>query len=128
MAVIVSAQGRKGAFVVFCGEDGLEKVVLSIILLAVIITLSGLAADVVNVGGAIVLTTPTVEVWGGTTGLKLDGPVLNTGTGTLAVGANEMIGPAGKATLNLGRGSAAAVMLAGGERLSGDALGGVRGV
>ena len=61
--------------------------------------------------------------------MKLDGPVLNTGTGTVAVavGAKEMMGPAGKATLNLGRGSEAAVMLAGGERLSGEALGGVSG-
>ena len=59
--------------------------------------------------------------------MKLDGPVRNTGTGTVAVGAKEMMGPAGKATLNLGRGSEAAVMLAGGERLSGEALGGVRG-
>lgn len=59
--------------------------------------------------------------------MKLEGPVLNTGTGTVAVGAKEMMGPAGKATLNLGRGSEAAVMFAGGERLSGEALGGVRG-
>lgn len=128
--VIVSAHGRKGAFVVFCGEGGLENVVLlSIVLLAVIITFSGLAAavvEVMEVGGAMDLTTPTEDDCGGTTGLKLDGPVLNTGTGTL-VGANEMMGPAGKATLNLGRGSVAAVMLAGGDRLSGEALGGVRG-
>lgn len=59
--------------------------------------------------------------------MKLDGPVLNTGTGTLAVGANEIMGPAGNATLNLGRGSEVAVTLAGGERLSGEALGGVSG-
>ena len=123
----MSAQGRKGAFVVFWGEEGLEGV-LSIVLFAVMITLSGLAAvAVVEVGGVTCLVIPAVEDCGGTTGLKLDGPVLNTGTGTLAVGANEMMGPVGKATLNLGSGSPAGVMAAGGERLSGDALGGVRG-
>ena len=47
--VIVSAQGRKGAFVVFCGDEGLERLVLSVVLLAVIITFSGLAAAVVEV-------------------------------------------------------------------------------
>ena len=122
----MSAQGRKGAFVVFCGEEGLEGV-LSVVLLAVIITLRGLATAVVEVmvvGWATGL--PMAVDCGGTTGLKLDGPVLNTGTGTVAVGANEMMGPVGKATLNLGRGSAG-VKLAGGERLSGEALGGVSG-
>lgn len=47
--VIVSAQGRNGAFVVFCGEEGLDRLVLSVVLLAVIITLRGLAAAVVEV-------------------------------------------------------------------------------
>lgn len=49
--VIVSAQGRNGAFVVFCGEEGLEEemLVLSVVLFAVIITLRGLAAAVVEV-------------------------------------------------------------------------------
>lgn len=48
--VIVSAQGRNGAFVVFCGEEGLERLVLSVVILfAVIITLRGLAAAVVEV-------------------------------------------------------------------------------
>ncbi len=48
--VIVSAQGRNGAFVVFCGEEGLERLVLSmVVLFAVIITLRGLAAAVVEV-------------------------------------------------------------------------------
>lgn len=46
--------------------------------------------------------------------------------GTLAVEANERTGVAGNATLNLGSGSAA-VKLAGGERLSGEARGGVSG-
>ena len=59
--VIVSAQGRKGAFVVFCGDVGLERIVLSVVLLAVIITFNGLAAAVVEVivvGGATDLATP----------------------------------------------------------------------
>ena len=48
--VIVSAQGRNGAFVVFCGEEGLEEeTILSVVLFAVIITLRGLAAAVVEV-------------------------------------------------------------------------------
>lgn len=46
----MSAQGRNGAFVVFCGEEGLEEeTILSVVLFAVIITLRGLAAAVVEV-------------------------------------------------------------------------------
>ena len=47
--------------------------------------------------------------------------------GTLAVEANDKTGVAGNATLNLGSSGSAAVKLAGGERLSGEARGGVRG-
>ena len=46
----MSAQGRNGALVVFCGEEGLEEeTILSVVLFAVIITLRGLAAAVVEV-------------------------------------------------------------------------------
>lgn len=57
---------------------------------------------------------PEKIVWIPTVGVALK-------TGMLAVEANDI---PGKATLNLGRGSPTA----GGERLSGDALGGVIGV
>ena len=62
-------------------------------------------------------------VVGGATGLKLDGAVPNTGM--VAVDAKEITG-AEKARLN--RGSVvSAVKLAGGERWSGEARGGVSG-
>lgn len=69
------------------------------------------------------LVVTAVVVAGGTTGLKPDGVAPNTGT--VAVDAKEMTG-AGKARLN--RGSVvSAEKLAGGERWSGEARGGVRG-
>ena len=93
-----------------------------------------------------------VAMEGCTTGLKLEGAAAGwnkAGGGTLPVvgGAREMmgVGGSGKATLKRGRGSLAAATtlptfpaaaaaaaatacrLAGGERLSGDALGGVSG-
>ena len=69
------------------------------------------------------LVVTVAVVVGGTTGLKPDGAAPNTGT--VAVDAKEMMG-AGKARLN--RGSVVSeVKLAGGERWSGEARGGVRG-
>ena len=60
---------------------------------------------------------------GCTTGLNPDWTVPKTGT--VAVEANEMIG-VGKARLKRGRG-ASPLNVTGGERLSGEARGGVRG-
>ena len=62
---------------------------------------------------------------GWATGLNPEGAAPNT-AGIVVVGANEMTGGVWKATLKRGRGSAAE-RLAGGEKWSGEALGGVRG-
>ena len=71
----------------------------------------------------------------GMTGLNPEGAGWNTAAAGMVVGAREMMGVEGigKATLNRGRGSPATPAVeaignpAGGERLSGEALGGVSG-
>lgn len=108
---MASAHGRKGALVevfTFVGDCSCS----------VLLSCSALTADVITVRG-VGLTMP-----GWATGLNPEGAVPNTGM--VAVGANEMMGGVWNATLKRGRGSAA-VRLVGGEKWSGEALGGVRG-
>ena len=102
---MLSAHGRKGAFVIFPLSGG-ER---------------GWGSDFTAFGGSEVgVKTPVVGMLVAT-GLKPDGAVPKTGM--VAVGANENMG-VGKAMLNLG---SALSMLAGGDRWSGDVRGGVRG-
>lgn len=133
-----SAQGRNGVLFVligFVGEGGaLVKVEVSIVgLVADVSTFSG--ARTVAFGGTgstegfmipivVVDTVGAVFCCDRSGWIPTEGEALKMGT--LAVEANDKTGVAGNATLNLGSWSAA-VKLAGGERLSGEARGGVRG-
>lgn len=111
LPVMASAHGRKGALVevfTFVGDCGCS----------IFLSCSAFTADVITVSG-VGLAMP-----GWVTGLNPEGAVPNTGI--VAVGANEIMGGVWKATLKRGSGSAA-VRLAGGEKWSGEALGGVRG-
>ena len=109
----MSAHGRNGAFVVSFPLSGGERGKCSIL-----ITVVTGVRTVPVVTGALQMEAAVAVVG---TGLKPDwlAPI----TGMVAVGAKEKIG-AWKAMLN--RGSERS-MLAGGERWSGDARGGVRG-
>lgn len=103
------------------GEVGLF-VIVKTVGLGVSTLIGAMAAPLGRTGSTDGLMTPMVVVdtvgmgWIPTAGVALK-------TGKFAVEANEI---PGKATLN--RGSASAGAPGGGERLSGDALGGVMGV
>ena len=116
---MVSAHGRNGAFVGSFPLSGGERGKGSI-LITVVGGLSGVRTVPVVTGGLLALQMEAAVAVVGT-GLKPDG--LAPITGMVAVGAKEKIG-VWKAMLN--RGSERS-MLAGGERWSGDARGGVRG-
>ena len=111
------AQGRKGALEVFVGEMGS-------------VGLSNIKVVLVMGTGAEVMM-PLVIGAAAATGLKPAAaaalPAAALRMGTLPVGgAKEIMGAVEKATLNRGRDSPP-MKLAGGERLSGEALGGVSG-
>ena len=114
-------------FVGLVGEGGLlVRVVVSTVGLGVKTLMGATAVAFGRTGSTDGLITPMVVVetvgtepwmtgWSPTAGVARN-------SGTLAVEANDRTGVPGNATLNRGSGS-----LAGGERLSGEALGGVRG-
>lgn len=143
--MFVTAQGRKGVFVklvgVFVGDTGCitvaEEIISKVMFLSwggetglsrkvVILLVALVAVEVMTVRG-IGRWVFTMLMGGWITGLN---PVVLAGWKTVGtvVGAREMMGAVGigKATLKQGRASAVG-KLAGGERLSGEALGGVSG-
>ncbi len=93
------------------------------LLSSVLILVTWIGVGVVAIVTWIGVGLATVVAIGGATGLKLDVGAPNTGT--VAVEANEITG-AGKARLKRGSGPSL-VKLAGGERWSGEARGGVIG-
>lgn len=116
---MLSAHGRNGAFVgsfpLSGGERGMGSILITVV--------GGFAAarTVPAVTGGLLALQMEAAVAVVGTGLKPDG--LAPITGMVAVGVKEKIG-AGKAMLNLGRDRST---LAGGDRWSGEARGGVSG-
>ena len=113
------------------GETGLLReaaILLAALVVVEVITVSGLGRGSPAAAVGADLTTPT---GGCTTGLNPEGAGWKTAGTVPLVGAREMIGVVGtgKATLKRGRDPSATAVgkLAGGERLSGEALGGVSG-
>ncbi len=88
-------------------------------------TLARVGAGLTTLMGA----EPCWTTVAGITGLKLEGAGWNIAAAGMVVGAKEMTGVVGieKATLKRGRGSPMVGNPPGGERLSGEALGGVSG-
>lgn len=147
MVVIESAQGRKGVFVelvgVLVGDMGcmvMEEVISRVIFLSwggetglsmkVVILLAVLVAvEVITVRGIgrWVGAGFTTLTGGWITGLN-PAELAGWKTAGTVVGAREIMGAVGigKATLKRGRASAVGKLM-GGERLSGEALGGVNG-